>query len=722
MLAFFGLSIFSHRSDIRPSVPNYNNMAPHTRLGWPKIQGLAFGGDYNPEQWPREVWTEDVRLMKKAGVNVVSLGIFSWSLLQPAEDKWDFGWLDDIINLLHKNGIAVDLATATASPPPWLSKKHPEILPVTADGTIISPGGRQHYRPTSPVFKRYVVALVKKMAERYGKHPAVVAWHTSNEYGCHNHFDYSDDAATFFREYLARKYDNDIAKLNKAWTTAFWSQSYGSFDEILPPRKAYTYVNPSQQLDWRRFSSDALLDMFKLERDTLRSITPNIPVTHNFMVMGGGGDRDHVKWADELDFVANDHYVTYTGMRGRDELSFSANFVSSMARGQPWWLMETSTSAVNWQAINTPKAPGEMAWHALSHVAQGADAICYFQWRQSRGGGETWHSSMVPHAGEDSRLFRDVCTLGGTIKNLGQVQGSTRCKAQVALVLDYESWWSSEFDSHPSADLKYHPEALDWYIALLDAGIRVDIVPAHRITNGSIAYDWATDDYKLVIAPILHQVTQELADKVTQYVSAGGHFVTTYFSGIINENVQVYLGGYPGAFKDVLGIRVEEMGPLPSDQVVKMDHHTEGKLWCEPLDITGKEVEVLRTYKDGLYPGQPAVTLNHYTSHSDNESGKGKGWAAYVSTRITKGRAELARELAEKAGVEEELSKGLRGKVDFALRENKDGKWAFYISRSSDVLDLKKEGVKGQVVAASAPGGGASEMKLQPKGVVVVKL
>jgi beta-galactosidase len=430
--------------------------------------------------------------------------------------------------------------------------------------------------------------------------------------------------------------------------------------------------------------------------------------------MGSGGDRDHVKWANHVDFVANDHYVTEVGLRGRDELSFSANFVSAMARGKPWWLMETSTSAVNWQAINTPKAPGEMAWHALSHVAQGADAVCYFQWRQSRGGGETWHSSMVPHAGEDSRLFRNVCALGETLKKLEKVQHSTRCKAQVALLIDYESWWTSEFDSHPSNELKYQPEALDWYIALLDAGYRVDILPAHRITNATHTYDWAELEagYKLVIAPILHQVSPDLAYEVTRYVSRGGHFVTTFFSGIINDNVQVYLGGYPGAFRDVLGIRVEEMGPLPHDQVVKMDHGAEGKLWCEPVDIVGKDVKVLRTYKDGLYPGQPAVTLNQHE----------KGWAVYVSTQVSKGRAELVREFAEKAGVEEELSKNLRGKVDYTIRENEHGRWAFYISRSSDKITLKGAGVKGSFVVSTAPGGVSADWELHPRGVAVIKL
>ena len=229
---------------------------------------ISYGADYNPDQWPREVWDEDVRLMKQAGVDVVSVAIFSWAKLQPAEGQWDFAWLDEVIDVLHANGIGVDLATATASPPPWLTTLHPEVLPETADGATVWPGGRQHWRPTSPVFRRYALALVEKLAERYASHPGVVAWHVSNELGCHNAHDFSDDAARAFRQWLEARYGT-IERLNHAWGTAFWSQRYGSFEEIRPPRRSYAFPNPTQQLDFARFSSDALKDHLIAEREIL---------------------------------------------------------------------------------------------------------------------------------------------------------------------------------------------------------------------------------------------------------------------------------------------------------------------------------------------------------------------------------------------------------------------------------------------------------------------
>ncbi len=392
----------------------------HGPDGEPTTPRLAYGADYNPEQWPREVWDEDVRLMREAGVNIVSVGIFSWARIQPARDEWDFGWLDEIMDLLYAGGIGVDLATATASPPPWLSTEHPEILPVTAAGETLWPGGRQHWRPTSPVFRDHALRLVRKLAERYANHPALVAWHVSNELGCHNVYDYSDDAARAFRDWLRARYTT-VDTLNQAWGTAFWSQR-ATGSRSCRPRLAASFPNPTQQLDFKRFSSDALKDHLRAERDLLREITPDVPVTTNFMVMGNTKGMNYADWASEIDFVSNDHYVT-PGSQDRDELSFSANLVSGISAGRPWFLMEHSTSAVNWQPVNVAKRPGDLARDALLHVAHGADAVCYFQWRQSAAGAEKYHSAMVPHAGADSEVFRAVAELGRTLRTLAPSPG-----------------------------------------------------------------------------------------------------------------------------------------------------------------------------------------------------------------------------------------------------------------------------------------------------------
>ncbi|MEV1021883.1 beta-galactosidase [Streptomyces sp. NPDC050264] len=657
---------------------------------------IGYGADYNPEQWPREVWEEDVRLMREAGVNVVSLAIFSWARLQPTADTWDFTWLDEVMELLHAGGIGVDLATATASPPPWLTTAHPEILPVTATGETLWPGARQHWRPTSPVFRAHALRLVREIATRYADHPALIAWHVNNELGCHNVYDYSDDAARAFRDWLRHRYTT-LDALNHAWGTAFWSQRYSDWEQLLPPRLAASHPNPTQQLDFKRFSSDALKEHLLAERAVLRELTPDVPVTTNFMVMGGTKGMDYADWATEVDFVANDHYVI-PGPQDRDELSFAANLTSGIAGHRPWFLMEHSTSAVNWQPVNLAKSAGELARDSLLHVAHGADAVCFFQWRQSAAGAEKYHSAMVPHAGADSELFRAVTELGGTLEALAPIAGSVREPARVAVLFDWDSWWTSEHDSHPTAGLDYHREALDWYSALLRLGVRADVVPAHRADLSS---------YDVVIAPVLHVVPQTLGKELTRYVEGGGHLVTTYFSGVVDENDHIWLGGYPGALRELLGIRIEEFGPLLDGDSVDLDNGTAGTLWTDRIDVTGPDVEVLARYRTGIYAARPAVTRR----------GTGSGSAAYVSTRLgVDGLAALLPDLLAPAGVTAELPRQARGLVESAVRRDAEHRYLFLVNRSEESVSLPD--VTGEVLVGPASGDG---LVLPPREVAVLR-
>ena len=652
----------------------HSHQAKSRWLRWPDTlpgKRLAFGADYNPEQWPRNVWEDDVRAMRAAGVNIVSIGIFSWARLQPTEDTWDFEWLDEIMDLLHLNGIAVDLGTATASPPPWLTTRHPEVLPVDAQGHTIWPGARQHWRPTSAIFRRYALWLVEAMADRYGNHPALAAWHISNELGCHNIYDYSDDAAEAFRTWLQERYKT-IDGLNDAWGTAFWSQRYSAWEQILPPRLAASHPNPTQQLDFKRFSSDVLKDYLIAEREVLRRVTPDIPITTNFMVMGEMRGMNYADWADEVDFVSNDHY-RQMGPQSVDELSFSANLTGNIAAGNPWFLMEHSTSAVNWQPINQRKRRGELARDSLTHVAHGADAVCYFQWRQSEAGAEKYHSAMLPHAGEDSEVFRSVAQLGRTLEQLNPIAGSRKMKAPVAILFDWDSWWASEKDSHPSEELRYRREALDWYSALLDLGIRADIVP--------IGSDWSS--YPMVIAPVLYLMPRELSDALNTYVQDGGHLVTTYFSGIVDENDHVWLGGYPGALRELLGVRVEEFAPLLANEHVTVDNGTFATMWTEPVQVVRLDVEVIARYDSGDLKGMPAVTRR----------ASGRGSAGYVSARFgSEGLRPLARRFADLAGVATDLPADLVGKVELAVRTTGEEDFWFLINRTEEDLELRIDG------------------------------
>lgn len=697
---------------------------PHARPGDPARpdehtpSGLSYGADYNPDQWPREVWDEDVRLMREAGVTVVSLAIFSWARIQPTEDTWDFAWLDEVMDLLHENGITVDLATATASPPPWLTTKHPEILPQTRTGETLWPGARQQWRPTSPVFREHALRLVERMAERYGDHPALVAWHVSNELGCHNVYDFSEDAANAFRTWLRERYAT-LDALNAAWGTAFWSQRYSDWDQILPPRLAASHPNPTQQLDFKRFSSDALQQYLRAEAEILRRATPGVPVTTNFMVMGETKGMDYAAWADEIDFVSNDHYVL-PGPQALDELSFSANLTGGIARHRPWFLMEHSTSAVNWQPVNVAKKPGELARDSLTHVAHGADAVCYFQWRQSAAGAEKYHSGMVPHAGERSRLFRDVVALGATLRDLAPVAGSDQAPARAAIAFDWDSWWTSELDSHPTDRLRYRQEALDWYSAFLALGVRADVVPVAADLTG----------YDVVVAPVLHVVPAALRDRLTAFVEGGGHLVTTYFSGVVDQDDHAWLGGYPGALRDLLGVRVEEFAPLLDHESATVEvggEQLEATLWTEPVDVVDPAVEVVGWYKTGEQAGRAAITRRPVTT------GAGTGSAAYVSTRFGReGLVPVLARLLDDAGVRSELPAAARGLVELAVRTNGTEDFWFLVNRTAqpvEVPDVAGDVLVGRRLTPSAgttgadgtDGSAVGAVLLDARGVAVVR-
>jgi beta-galactosidase len=570
-----------------------------------------------------------VALMKEAGVGFVTLGVFSWALLEPTPDEYDFEWFDEVIELLHASGIAVDLATATASPPPWLTTRHPEVLPVDAEGRTLWQGSRQSWCPSSPVFRDHALQLVGELARRYGSHPAVKLWHVSNELGCHVVKCYCDVSAVAFRHWLVGRYGS-IEKLNEAWGTAFWSQRYSAFDEVLPPRLTPAISNPSHALDFSRFSSDALLDYYRAERDVLRSLSPDVPVTTNLMVNPRQSGTDYFRWAPQLDLVAQDHYIDARLPRPRAEQAFSADLTRGVAGGEPWMLMESATSAVNWQPVNPAKKPGELLLDSLRHVARGADTVGFFQWRASKAGAEKYHSALVPHAGPDSARFREVTELGAALSKLGEVAGS-RVEADVALLVDWEAWWACDLGSHPSCKVRYMDAALRWHRAVTELGATADVVHPSADLSG----------YKLVIVPTLYLCTDETAAALQAYTEGGGHVLVTYFSGIVDEHDHVRLGGYPGAFRELLGVRTEEFAPLLPGVTVALDDGSTADVWTELLEA--RDAEVVASYADGPLPGTPALTRRAV----------GEGVAWYLATWLDDdATAALADRLTREAGVD----------------------------------------------------------------------
>ncbi|KTS60116.1 beta-galactosidase [Microbacterium testaceum] len=584
-----------------------------TTVPWP-TEGLSYGGDYSPEQWSWDVVHEDMELMRRAGVNLVTLGVFSWVVHEPRDGEFDFTWLDRMLDLLHENGIRVDMATPTAAVPMWLHEAHPEMLPQDIHGHPLAPGGRLGWCASSSVFRSYALRIVERLAEHVAGHPAVRLWHVSNELGGGNARCHCPVSNARFREWVAEKY-GDVAALNDAWGMAFWGNSYSSFAEVTTPW-GITAHNPGQLLDYERFSSDELLAHYRAEKEVLRRVTPEVPITTNFMVGIGTDVVDYTRWADEMDIVANDHYTVGPDPLKHQDIAFSGDRMRGMSKGAPWMLMEHATGAGSWHPVNQPKTPDEIVRHALAHVARGSDSVMFFQWRASISGTEQFHSAMVPHAGADSVVYRTIVDLGAKLNALAEVRGSRVEPARVALLHDNEAGWALRSGLKPQNPQRYADTARALHNALFQRAITVDVVAP-----------WADlDDYTLVVVPGLFLLSDENARSIEAFVEGGGTVIVTWFSGIVDENNTVRPGGYPGILRSVVGTSSEEFFPLDAEQSVALTNGWTGRRWMErvrPAD-PALGTESIADYADGGYRGGPAIMRRRL----------GDGVAWYLSTDL----------------------------------------------------------------------------------------
>ncbi|WP_189040605.1 beta-galactosidase [Micromonospora sonchi] len=591
---------------------------------------LCYGGDYNPEQWPARVWAEDVALMRRARVNLVTVGVFAWSRLEPTPGRYTFDWLDQVLDLLHDGGIRVALATPTASPPPWFSAAHPDALPVTADGIRLHHGSRDTYCAAAPAYRAAARRIAAALADRYAHHPALAGWRVHNEYGttCH-----CPHAATAFRRWLVAHH-GDLASLNDAWVTSFWSQHYTDWAQIGTPRATQYLANPGHLLDFRRFWSDTLRGAYAEQRDLLRAANPRLPVTTNF-VLGDWVPVDHARWAAEVDLVAVDHYPSAVDIGAEEQTALVGDLARGWARhgatrrrdpaapgtgptpaadradasAPVWLLMESAPNQIHTAGRMHTKEPGRMLRHSLAHVARGSHGAMFFQWRAPTGGAERFHSALVPHAGPDSRVFREAVALGAALARLAEVRGAV--EASVALAVDAASGWALRHPGLPSRHLDHHEEAAAAHRGLWHAGYGCDVVvPGDPL-----------DGYRLLVLPALYLADDATAGWIRAYVHGGGHLLATYLSGAADEHARVRLGGYPGALRDVLGVRAEEFHPLADDEQVDLSDGGTGRIWAETLRPAG--AQVVTAYAGGLLDGAPAVTRHRY----------GAGTAWYLSTR-----------------------------------------------------------------------------------------
>ncbi|MEE1941567.1 beta-galactosidase [Streptomyces sp. TRM 70361] len=663
---------------------------------------LAYGGDYNPEQWPEEVWHEDVALMREAGVTLVSVGIFSWAMVEPEEGAYDFGRLDRIVGLLHGAGIGVDLATPTVAPPAWFYRAHPEALPVSREGVRLAFGSRGAICHDSPAYQEAAARITRALGERYGHHPAVVMWHVHNEYGVPVLECYCENSAAAFRDWLRNRYTT-LDALNAAWGTAFWGQAYGDWAEIGPPRLTPTVCNPAQRLDYRRFAGDSALANFRRERDILHTLSPGTPVTTNFMVSPAQCDTlDYWAWGREVDLVTNDHYLVAEQERNHVGLSMAADLTRSVAGGAPWLLLEHSTSGVNWQPRGIAKRPGEMARNSLAHIARGSEGAMFFQWRASRAGAEKFHSAMVPHAGTDSRIWREVVSLGADVAALEEVRG-TRTVADVAVVWDWQSWWAQRLEWRPSEDLDARERAEAWYTALFDRRLTADFLPP-QTGPAKLA------GYPLVVVPALYLTARTAGQHLRAYVENGGTLAVSCFSGIVDEHDTVHPGPHPGALRDVLGLTVEEFQPLRAGERVTLRGSGGPPLvadvWAETVVPRG--AEPVWSYADGPAAGGPAVTRHRL----------GRGTAWYVSTRLGADGldAVLAAACAD-AGIapREEIPRD----VEVVRRSGESGSYLFALNHTGADAKVPLETAGTELLAG---GRVAGHLEVPAGGVRVVRL
>lgn len=667
-----------------------------------KVQKMLYGGDYNPEQWPEEIWEEDMRLFHKAHIDVVTLNVFSWAALQPDESTYDFSKLDKIMKLVKENGLKVCMATSTGAHPAWMARKYPDVLRVEHNGMKRKFGARHNSCPNSPNYRKYSVALVEKIAERYKDYDNIVAWHINNEFGgwC-----YCENCEKAFRVWLQKKYGT-LDELNRVWNTAFWSHTMYDWDDVVACNMlSEEFLWDGQirtnfqgiSLDYNRFNSDSMLECFNIEKDVLKRITPDIPVTTN--LMGAYKHLDYQKWAKDMDFVSWDNYPAYDAVPG--DAAMNHDLMRGLKQGKPFALMEQTPGVSNWHIYCKLKRPGVMRLWSYEAVAHGADTVMFFQMRRSMGACEKYHSGVIEHVGtDDTRVFREITALGAELDKLQGVTLGARAKSDVAIVFDWDNWWAAELSAGPSKLINYTKEVSFYYRAFFQQNISVDFV--------SVEDDLSS--YKLVVAPMLYMCKDGFDEKVREYVQQGGNFLTTYFSGYVEDHDLVTLGGYPGRLKDILGIWVEESDALPPEENNSFVY--EGKrypagLLCDLMHLRG--AREVASYESDFYAGMPVLT--------ENEFGKGKAY--YVGARSNEEfYKKYLGDICESLGIRP-VAKTPEG-IEATARYNDNGEFLFLLNNTQEEKEIVMEEAGTDLLTDQVYAKGDT-LTLEKYGVAIVK-
>ena len=584
----------------------------------PKFKKMLYGGDYNPNQWPKEIWDEDMKLFHQAGINSTTINVFSWAKIQPSENEYDFTELDEIVDTLTKEDVQIVMATSTGALPAWMVHRYPEVARTDFEGRHHKFGHRHNACPNSPVFQKYAKRLAEKLAERYGDNKNIVCWHISNEYGgeC-----YCENCAKAFRVWLKDKYKT-LDEVNKAWNMEFWGHTIYDWDEIVPPNDLGDGMPwgsgtafAGMSLDYMRFNSDGMLNNYKMERDAIRKYDKETPITTN--LMGTYKGLDYFKWAKEMDIVSWDNYPSYN--TPWSHVAMTHDLMRGL-KDAPFMLMEQTPNQQNWFPFCKVKQPGEvrkLSWQAVAH---GADTVRFFQMKQSLGGCERFHGAVIAHDGtEESRVFKETAALGEELDRIGRRIMGSRIESRVAIMFDWQSYWSLEGCVGPTTGFNYPNEVHRFYRALWRRNVPVDMIasttPLARLSQ-----------YDLAIAPALITVLPGVAETLEAYVADGGTFITGYMAGIHDEHDLVVPGGYPGKLRRLMGVWVEEIDALAPGETIEVHGGTvdaKGEIVASIIHREG--AERLATYGgDEFYAGHSALTVNAY----------GKGKAYFVGTPL----------------------------------------------------------------------------------------
>lgn len=669
-------------------------------IPYEKLDKVPYGGDYNPEQWPEEIWQEDMRLLPKAGVDIVTLNVFSWAALQPAEDTYDFEKLDRIMEMVTAHGMKICMATATGAHPAWMARKYPDILRTEFNGIRRKFGGRHNSCPNSPTYRKYAARLAEKLAERYGKYDNIVAWHVSNEFGGECYCERCEQA---FRVWLREKYGT-LEALNHAWNTAFWGHTFYDWEEIVVPDLRSEHFAAERtmlqgiSLDYRRFQSDAMLDCYKLERDVIKKVLPEAKVTTN--LMGFYKPLDYFKWAKEMDFVSWDNYPSNEDSYTR--IAMAHDLMRGIGGGAPFALMEQTPSVTNWLPYNALKRPGVMRLWSMQAMAHGADTVMFFQMRRTVGACEKYHGAVIDHVGtENTRVFREITALGEELKHLGTNTMQMRTESRIGIFFDWDNWWALEYSAGPSCELKYLTEVFRYYDALRREGYDVDFVSPEETFGG----------YRLLIAPVWYMVKGTADEKIRKFVREGGRFLTTFFSGIVQENDLVTLGGYPGKLRDILGIWVEEQDALPhgaSNEFIYYGEKYPATLLCDLLHLEGATQLDENGYGKDFYQGMPALTCNAY----------GEGKAYYVATASDeKFYRKFLKDVCGEAGIQPALQ--VTGGVEVTARSRGEQKLWYLLNHNETPATVQLPIPTEDLLTGEKRTTG--EITLAPKDVVILR-